>query len=62
MASFLIAYSIWTTGTDDHKWCDPDSIIQAHAIWHLLTAFAAWCFFQFLRTERTLINEEASAR
>jgi len=51
-ASFLIAYAIWTTGTNDHDLCNPDSLIQAHAVWHLLTAFATWCFFKFLRTER----------
>jgi Ceramidase len=52
IASFFIAYAIWTTGTDTHAWCHPDSPIQAHAIWHLLTAVATWCFFLFLRTER----------
>jgi hypothetical protein len=52
IASFLTAYAIWLTGTADHEWCDPDSIIQAHAIWHLLSAVATWSFFVFLRTER----------
>lgn len=52
MASFLIAFAIWTTGTADHEWCRPDSIIQAHAIWHMLTAVSTWSFFKFLRTER----------
>lgn len=51
VASFLIAYAIWLTGTADHEWCQPDSLIQAHAIWHLLSALATWCFFLFLRTE-----------
>jgi len=51
-ASFLIAYAIWTTGTNDHELCNPDSVFQAHALWHVLTAFATWCFFMFLRTER----------
>lgn len=54
VASFLLAYAIWTTGTSDHAWCRPDSLVQAHAIWHLLTALATWCFFVFLRTERSL--------
>ena len=54
MASFLLAYAIWTTGTNEHAWCNPDSIIQAHAIWHLLTAVATWCFFMFLRTQGTM--------
>lgn len=51
IASFLVAYAIWLTGTVDHAWCRPDSLIQAHAIWHILGAAAAWCFFNFFRTE-----------
>lgn len=53
MGSFFTAYAIWLTGTPDHAWCTPDSLIQAHAVWHLLSALATWCFFVFLRTERT---------
>ncbi len=54
VGSFLLAYAIWLTGTADHSWCRPDSLIQAHAIWHMLSALATWCFFLFLRTERPL--------
>ena len=50
--SFVGAYAIWLTGTAEHPRCDPDSLVQAHAIWHLLSALAAWAFFVFLRTER----------
>ena len=53
VASFFVAYAIWLTGTDTHPLCDPDSWVQAHAIWHILTALATLCFFRFLRTERT---------
>ncbi len=52
VGSFLTAYAIWLTGTADHEWCAPDSVVQAHAVWHLLTAFATVCFFTFLRTQR----------
>ncbi|MEX1286655.1 MAG: ceramidase domain-containing protein [Acidimicrobiia bacterium] len=52
IVSFFGAYAIWLTGTADHPWCAPDSIVQAHAIWHLLSAVATWCFFVFLRSER----------
>ncbi len=52
--SFFAAYGIWLTGTADHPWCRPDSLIQAHAIWHMMTAFATWCFFMFLRTEEKI--------
>jgi hypothetical protein len=54
VGSFLLAYAIWLTGTAEHSWCRPDSLIQAHALWHMLSALATWCFFVFLRTERTL--------
>jgi hypothetical protein len=51
-ASFFAAYTIWLTGTAGHPLCAPDSPIQAHAIWHLLSAAATACFFIFLRTGR----------
>ena len=54
LGSFMVAYVIWTTGTDTHELCNPDSLLQAHAIWHLLSALATWCFFRFLRTERSV--------
>ena len=54
VGSFMAAFAIWLTGTDTHPACDPDSLIQAHAIWHLLTAVATVGFFYFLRTERQL--------
>ena len=55
MASYIIAFIIWLQGYPDTKFCNPDSFIQPHGIWHLLTAFATWCFFKFYRTERKRI-------
>jgi hypothetical protein len=52
IGSFFSAYAIWLTGTADHPLCRPDSIVQAHAIWHILCAVATFAFFKFLRTER----------
>lgn len=51
-ASFIGAYAIWLTGTAEHPACTPDAAIQAHAVWHVLSAVATFCFFLFLRTER----------
>jgi hypothetical protein len=62
VASFLIAYAIWLTGTADHRWCRPDSLIQAHAIWHMLSAAATMCFFLFLRTEVALRSPHNAVR
>lgn len=60
IASFLTAYAIWLTGTAEHEWCSPDSLVQAHAIWHILSALATWSFFVFLRTERPLAAERTA--
>jgi hypothetical protein len=42
VVSFLVAYSIWLTGTGTSTTCRPDSLLKAHAIWHLLTALATY--------------------
>jgi len=52
VAIYMIAFAIWLTGRPDNPWCRPDSLIQAHGIWHLLNAVAILCFFKFLRTEQ----------
>ena len=51
-ASFLVAFAVWQTGTAESPSCDPDTFVQAHAVWHLLSAVATWSFFLFLRTTR----------
>ena len=53
-ASFFGALLIWGTGVPDHPWCNPDSWIQAHMIWHLLCAVATLSFFNFYRKETTV--------
>ena len=54
MTSYLVAFVIWLQGYPNTKFCNPDSFIQPHGIWHLLTAFATWFFFKFYRTERLI--------
>ena len=52
MICYLLAFAIWLQGYPNTAFCNPDSLIQPHAIWHLMTAFSTWCFFKFLRTEK----------
>ncbi len=52
MSAYMAAFAIWLQGYPDTPYCEPDSWIQPHAIWHLLTAVSTWCFFKFYRTER----------
>ena len=56
MISYLSAFAIWLTGVPDHESCSPDSIIQAHGIWHLLTALATYFFFIHFRTAKSVID------
>ena len=54
IGTYLIAFMIWLTGRPNHPWCHPDSIFQAHSLWHLLTAMSTWFFFKYFRTEREI--------
>jgi hypothetical protein len=35
----------------DKPWCQPNDVVQGHAIWHLLTAAVTVILFVCLRTE-----------
>lgn len=52
MIAYFSAFAIWLTGVPDHNLCKPDSIIQAHSIWHLLSALATYFFFLHFRDEK----------
>ena len=54
MFSYMSAFIIWLQGVPDTPYCQPDSLIQPHGIWHILSAFSTWCFFKFLRTEKNI--------
>jgi hypothetical protein len=44
LAATAAGAACWWAGRTAGPWCDPDSLLQGHAAWHLLTAFAlaAW--------------------
>jgi hypothetical protein len=46
----LVAFAIWNAG--QHGLCDPKSLLQAHAAWHLLCAVAAYLLFRLWASER----------
>ena len=54
MVCYLLAFVIWLQGYPNTAFCNPDSLIQPHAIWHLMAAFSTWCFFKFFRTEKAV--------
>lgn len=49
LAALLIAFAIWNAAKT--WWCDPHSLIQGHAIWHLLDAVAAYLLYRYYASE-----------
>lgn len=45
--SLAVAFTVWNL--DQRGWCDPDSLLQGHAAWHVLCAVSAWCLFGVYR-------------
>ena len=48
---FALAFAVWLPSRTDGPLCDPDSWIQGHAIWHLLSAGTTACLYVFHRSE-----------
>lgn len=48
---FVVANVIWNLSRTGGVWCDPDSLLQGHAVWHLLTAASVGAFYLYFRGE-----------
>jgi hypothetical protein len=44
LAAAVAGAACWWAGHTQSPWCDPDSLLQGHAAWHLLTAAALACW------------------
>ena len=51
LASLLIAFLIWNLERKVDWFCNPYSIIQGHAIWHLLDALSVYLLYRFYVSE-----------
>ncbi len=49
LGSMAVAFVIWNLA--QHGWCDPASPLQGHAVWHLLSAVAAYFLFRLYASE-----------
>jgi hypothetical protein len=49
---FALAFAVWVPSLGGNPWCDPESWIQGHGVWHLLCAAAAATLFFYYRSER----------
>lgn len=52
LAAMLVAFAIWLLS--NAGWCDPGSLVQGHAAWHLLCAVAAYWLFRLYASERSV--------
>ena len=52
VATLLVAYTVWQFGRRGHPWCDPDSLLQWHGLWHVLCAVGAYLMFRHDTAER----------
>jgi len=42
---FLVGFGVWLPSRTGHAWCNPDSLWQGHAFWHMTSACAVgFCF------------------
>ena len=57
LGTILLAFAIWNITKS--LWCDPHSLLQGHAAWHLLDAVSAYLLFRLWASER---SEEPVAR
>lgn len=50
--AFAIAFGIWLPSRTGGPWCNPESLLQGHAAWHLLSAVAVGAVYLFFRSEQ----------
>ncbi|MDB5281993.1 MAG: hypothetical protein JWO06_1068, partial [Bacteroidota bacterium] len=51
-----ILFAVMWFGFDIHKvFCNPDSYIQPHSLWHLFSGIAAFYFYMYIRSEKNKI-------
>ncbi|CAN5197675.1 hypothetical protein BH09BAC1_BH09BAC1_00150 [soil metagenome] len=52
--SVVLAYFIWWQDRYKH-WCDPESYLQGHAFWHVLTGLSGFFIYLMLRSEQPIV-------
>ena len=54
VTSFILGLLIWNIGQAEQSGCNPESLLQLHAGWHLFTAFTFYAFHRHLKGEISL--------
>ena len=51
VGAMAVAFVIWSLSHSGGPLCDPDSLVQGHAVWHVLCAVSAYALFRFYASE-----------
>lgn len=49
--TFIVSITIWSMSRTGGAWCDPGSLLQGHAAWHLLDAVCVYFMYRYYRSE-----------
>ena len=50
--SFFSAFGIWNLSLKGRPFYYPDTLLQGHAVWHILCAVATWTIYRYYLSER----------
>jgi hypothetical protein len=59
LAAILAGFAIWNASR--RGLCDPHSLIQGHAAWHILCAVSAYFLYRYYASEEPLVRGLRSA-
>lgn len=51
VSSFLVATFIWGRSKTNGIWCDSESLLQGHAVWHILNALCLYFIYRYYVSE-----------
>jgi len=55
IAMFLVSVTIWAFSKTGRILCDPESLIQGHAIWHILDACCLYFLYRYWVSEEAVV-------
>lgn len=53
----VVAFAIWNAA--QHGLCEPHSLLQGHAVWHLLGALSSYLLFRLWASEHRLVGRDS---
>ncbi len=61
LGSYILGNVVWRFGHDGEAACNPDTLFQYHALWHVLTGMAVYFFYRYFMTETSSLHLSTSA-